>query len=300
MEFRYLIRNYGVDLCFTPMVIADSFQQSEIARQIEFVSYESDRPLIVQFAASNPSIFADSAKLVSPYCEGVDLNCGCPQKWAINSGYGCCLLKYPEKVADLIKTVKRQMPKSFSVSAKIRLKEKVELTIDFARQLEAAGLTFLTVHGRYQNDRRKEPVHMDDIRSIKQSLKIPIIANGNIRSMDDAEKCFFNTRADGIMAANGLLANPALFLTMQSNKKTEDFVIQDWLAIADSSATIKLKTFQQHILLMMGGWMNRKQKDQFVKLKTKSAIINYLEVEFGLSASKNIQLPNQIKCNYSI
>ncbi|GFO43578.1 tRNA-dihydrouridine synthase [Plakobranchus ocellatus] len=78
--FRKLVRKYDCDLAFTPMIISDSFVRSIKARDTEFTTSKDDRPLIVQFAAKNSDEFASAAEIVAPFSDGVDLNCGCPQR----------------------------------------------------------------------------------------------------------------------------------------------------------------------------------------------------------------------------
>ena len=82
LAFRNLVRLYDCDLAFSPMILADSFYLSQKARDNEFTTNEEDKPLIVQLAANKAEYFSGSAELVSKYCSGVDLNCGCPQRWA--------------------------------------------------------------------------------------------------------------------------------------------------------------------------------------------------------------------------
>jgi tRNA-dihydrouridine synthase 4 len=83
LQFRELIRKYDCDLCYTPMIMADSFNKSQKARDCEFTTNKYDRPLIVQFASNNPDDLATCTRFVQPYCDGIELNCGCPQRWAI-------------------------------------------------------------------------------------------------------------------------------------------------------------------------------------------------------------------------
>ncbi len=81
LAFRQVVRNYNVDVAFTPMILSDVFKYSKEAKEIEFQTNEQDQPVVVQFAASNATDLADAAELVARYSNGVDLNCGCPQKW---------------------------------------------------------------------------------------------------------------------------------------------------------------------------------------------------------------------------
>lgn len=129
----------------------------------------------------------------------MDLNCGCPQRWAMAAGYGSAMLKTPERIVDLLSTVRRNMPSSFSVSVKVRLlsNQTMKSTIDMCRMLEATGITFLTVHGRTAAEKTNVPVHKEALREIKQSLSIPMVANGDIFTLDDAKDMYSTTGCDG-------------------------------------------------------------------------------------------------------
>ncbi|KAH8866767.1 tRNA-dihydrouridine(20a/20b) synthase [NAD(P)+]-like [Schistosoma japonicum] len=111
LPFRLLLRQHSVDLVHTPMILANSFIRSEKARNIEFTTCSSDRPLIVQLASNDPCEFTIATEMVAPYCDGVDLNCGCPQSWAMNSGLGSALLREPEKIANIIHAARNTIPR---------------------------------------------------------------------------------------------------------------------------------------------------------------------------------------------
>ena len=81
LPFREVVREYNVDVAFTPMILSDVFKYSTFSRDVEYQTNPKDDPVIVQFAASNATDLADAAELVARDCNGVDLNCGCPQKW---------------------------------------------------------------------------------------------------------------------------------------------------------------------------------------------------------------------------
>lgn len=124
LEFRTLVRKYGVDLCYTPMIMTDSFCRSLKARHNEFTTSVGDTPVIAQFAAKDSIEYLSAAEMVYPYVDGIDLNCGCPQHWAISSGYGSgLLLKEPETIRDMTATLRRNFPSDFSISVKIRVQK---------------------------------------------------------------------------------------------------------------------------------------------------------------------------------
>ncbi|XP_031961961.1 tRNA-dihydrouridine(20a/20b) synthase [NAD(P)+]-like isoform X3 [Corvus hawaiiensis] len=197
LAFRTLVRKYSCDLCYTPMIVAADFVRSAKARDSEFTTNKGDHPLIVQFAAKEAQVLCDAARIVCPFADGIDLNCGCPQRWAVSEGYGACLINKPELVKDMVRHVRSQIdnPK-FSVSIKIRIHEDLKRTVDLCQKAEAAGVSWITVHGR-SIEERHQPVHYDAIKIIKQSMSIPIVANGDIKTLKDAENVHHLTEADG-------------------------------------------------------------------------------------------------------
>jgi tRNA-dihydrouridine synthase 4 len=82
--------------------------------------------LLAQFASPNAASLADAAELIAPYIDGLDINCGCPQKWAFHEGIGCALLRKPELVADMIRCTKDRMGWGWPVSIKIRIDPEQE------------------------------------------------------------------------------------------------------------------------------------------------------------------------------
>lgn len=172
-----------------------------------------DRPLIVQFCANDPTALLAAAKLVAPHCDAVDLNLGCPQGIARKGHYGAFLQEDQQLIYDLIRTLHEQLP--VPVTAKIRVLETREATLAYARNVLAAGASFLTVHGRL----REQKGHLtgladwEMIRFLRDSLPpdTVLFANGNILQHGDVQRCLAATGADAVMSAEGNLSDPAIF-----------------------------------------------------------------------------------------
>ncbi|XP_061136761.1 B-cell receptor-associated protein 29-like isoform X2 [Syngnathus typhle] len=197
LAFRSLVRKYNCDICFTPMIVASDFVRSIKARDSEFTTNECDRPLIVQFAAHDSQTLVDATCAVAPFSDGVDLNCGCPQRWAMSAGYGACLINKPELVKDMIRHVKNQVANpNYTTSIKIRIHNDLRKTVDLCQKMESAGVSWITVHGR-TSEERHQPVHYDAIKTIKDSVSIPVIANGDIKYPRDVESIHQLTGVDG-------------------------------------------------------------------------------------------------------
>ncbi|KKA20185.1 Dihydrouridine synthase family protein [Rasamsonia emersonii CBS 393.64] len=172
-----------------------------------------DRPLFVQFCANDPEDFLESARLVAPYCDAVDLNLGCPQGIAKKGHYGAFLQEDWDLIYKLINTLHKELP--IPVTAKFRILETKEKTLEYAKMILSAGASIITVHGR----RREQKGHNTGladwsyIRYLRDNLppETVIFANGNILNHDDIERCLEATGADGVMSAEGNLSDPSIF-----------------------------------------------------------------------------------------
>uniref|UniRef100_UPI00398F80CD tRNA-dihydrouridine(20a/20b) synthase [NAD(P)+]-like n=1 Tax=Pristiophorus japonicus TaxID=55135 RepID=UPI00398F80CD len=272
LAFRSLVRKYDCELCFTPMIIASAFLKSGKARDSEFTTSDVDRPLVVQFAANRAQDLAEAACIVSPFADGVDLNCGCPQRWAMAEGYGACLINKPDLVQDMVRQVRNQVEcPNFSVSIKIRIHKDLAKTVDLCRQVEAAGISWITVHGR-ATEERHQPVHYDAIKIIKENVNIPVVANGDVRSNKDVHFVHQQTGIDGVMAARGLLANPAMFAGYE---ETPLQCVRDWVDIALEHGT-PFTCFHHHLMYMLERITSKQEKKIFNVLSSTSAVIDYL------------------------
>lgn len=278
LAFRKLVRQYECDLAFTPMIISDSFIKSLKARDSDFTTCKEDRPLIVQFAAKNAKEFADAAEIVVPYSDGVDLNCGCPQRWAMAEGYGACLIRKPELVKDMINQVKSRVNnENFTVSIKIRIHNDIRETVDMCQKAEKAGVSWVTVHGRTK-EQRGQPVNFEAIRTIKDSLQCPVIANGDIRSEEDVERIAELTGVNGVMAARGILQNPAMY---SGYDNTPLDCVQKWLDISTSLGT-PYHCFHNHLIYMLERVLPRAERRIFNALVSSSAVVDYLKEHLGI------------------
>ncbi|XP_060657295.1 tRNA-dihydrouridine(20a/20b) synthase [NAD(P)+]-like [Drosophila nasuta] len=308
LEFRRLLRQNGVQLAFTPMMISDSINNSEKARQNEFSTGLDDLPLIAQFAAKDATEFVTSAQLIYPYADGVDLNCGCPQSWAIAKGYGCGLLRQPEQMRDIVQCLRRTLPAMFSVSVKMRLLQgkdnetSVQKTIELAQQLEHCGVTFLTLHGRTPTQKHsKDTLNVAAMAEVAQSLQIPLIVNGNVESFQDACELHEKTKAAGVMAARGLLANPALFNNeYQLATSTPKGCVEQWLDIAETAGDhLQFQCFHHHLSFMWSNAMKRATRVQFNSLSSRAQVLEFLAEHFDVHPRGRSLGASYTNCTYS-
>ncbi|EXJ61933.1 tRNA-dihydrouridine synthase 1 [Cladophialophora yegresii CBS 114405] len=237
--WRLLTRSYLDEerskslLAYTPMIHARLFRESAKYRDEHFMPTRStlvtkekspdvpwldgnptlDRPLFVQFCANKPEDLLDAAEYVAPYCDAVDLNLGCPQGIARAGHYGAYLQEDWDTIYKMINKLHNEL--SVPVTAKMRILDTREKTLEYAKMILSAGASILTVHGR----RREQKGHNTGvadwsvIRYLRDNLpsETVIFANGNILNSGDLEASLAATGADGIMSAEGNLSDPTIF-----------------------------------------------------------------------------------------
>lgn len=190
-------------------------------------------PVRVQLLGSKPEPMAINAlELVNYGAKAIDLNFGCPAKTVNSHEGGACLLRTPDRVYSIIKAVRDAVPRSIPVTAKIRLGfEDRSSYMDNARAVEAAGADELTVHARSKADGYKPPAYWHYIADIRAELKIPVVGNGEIWSVEDYLRCREQSAGADVMLGRGLLACPDLARQIKAHINGEDYTPLTWSQI---------------------------------------------------------------------
>ena len=184
-----------------------------------------DRPLFVQFCANKPGELLEAAQYIAPYCDAVDLNLGCPQGIAKSGHYGAFLQEDWDTVHALVNKLHKEL--SIPVTAKMRILETSEKTLNYAKMIVSAGASILTVHGR----RREQKGHNTGvadwsvIRFLRDNLppETVLFANGNILNGGDIDACLAATGVDGVMSAEGNLSDPTIFASPPSDPRSREY-----------------------------------------------------------------------------
>ena len=176
-----------------------------------FFTCAEDRPLIVQFCGNDPEVISKACELVQDRCNAVDINLGCPQGIARKGHYGSFLLESPDVILGMVRKMSFNL--TVPVCCKIRILPEKAKSLDLCQKIEQAGCSILTVHGRTkeQNKHKVGNCDWEIIKQIKELAKIPIFSNGGVHYYEDVVACFEATGVDGVMSAEALLENPALF-----------------------------------------------------------------------------------------
>lgn len=280
---------------------------------LEEGSSTHDRPLIVQFCANNPSQLLTSALAVQDHCDAIDINLGCPQDIARKGHYGSFLMDEWELIHDLsvflllfdirilifkandvsvgtVNVLHENL--SVPVTAKFRIFPSVEQTVAYAKMLESAGAQILTCHGRLRTQRGQNTGLADwsHIKAVKEAVRVPVFANGNILFHEDVEKCLRETGVDGVMSAEGQLYNPALFAPAPSGNPSSTLtgahpphadLALEYLAIVKNLKTpTSTSAVKGHLFKIMHPALGRETdlRERLGRIRGPNVVEEYIEI----------------------
>lgn len=220
--FRILCSELGAGLCFTEMVSSNALKYKDRATQKLLFTTSNEKIKAAQLLGSDPRIMEKMAK--SDYFSEfdiLDINMGCPVPNVVKSGEGSALLNDLKQASEIIKGCKRS-GKIITVKCRIGLHESTLIAAEFAKMCEDSGAAMLSIHGRTRDMMYDGVPYYDQIEQAKSAVSIPIIANGGIFSVADAEIMMDSTGADGIMIGRYGLENPFIFSELTKKKITKN------------------------------------------------------------------------------
>jgi len=208
----------GYDYCVTEFIrVSNNLLPAKVFRRYCPELHNKGRtpagtPVVIQLLGSDPELMAANARrAVELGAPGIDLNFGCPAKCVNKKKGGAILLKEPQRLYDIIQTVRNAVDTEIPVSAKIRLGyENTDLALDNALAVQSAGADFITVHARTKSDGYKHPARWEWLARINAELSIPVIANGDINSVEDYRNCIELSGCENVMLGRGAIARPDL------------------------------------------------------------------------------------------
>jgi len=211
LVFRRLVRRYAPDsMMYTEMVNATGLHYVKELPIIMEVD-PNERPISIQLFDCRPDFLAEAAQMaVAEGADTVDINMGCPVNKITKNGGGSSLLRDPETAEAIVRAVVNAVNVPVTVKTRIGWTDQEINILDFAQRMEAAGAKMITVHGRTRAQGYNGAAKWEWIGRVKEILSIPVIANGDMFSIEAAVKCLEQTGADGVMCSRGTLGYPFL------------------------------------------------------------------------------------------
>ena len=209
--FRIICKEFGPGLVCTEMVSSKGLFYDDKKTDLLLNMKNEKRPVAVQIFGNDVEAMKYAAKYVSKIADIVDINMGCPAPKVVKNGDGSkLLLNLP-----LVEEIVTEVVKASSVPVTVKIRKGWDsnniVAVEAAKIIEKAGASAITVHGRTRAEYYSGVADWDIIKQVKQSVNIPVIGNGDIKSKEDAKKMFELTGVDGIMIGRAALGNPWIF-----------------------------------------------------------------------------------------
>ena len=224
LPFRLMCKKYGASFTYSEMISSDAVIYENKKSINRGMSCEEERPLGIQIFGNSAEKMTNAALRIEEIYqpEIIDVNFGCPARLLTKDGCGSALLRSPELIHEIITGLTDNL--STPVTAKIRVLEYMEKTLEIAHLIEDAGADALTVHGRTRQQQYSGKADHSYVKKIKQELSIPVIANGDIIDETSARQVLDYTECDGIMIGRAAMGNPFLFRRISHYLETGDIL----------------------------------------------------------------------------
>ncbi len=211
ISYRQIIKEMGAGLIYSEMISTLGIKYNG-KKTIDLINFEeTERPISIQIFGSDIDSFVNAAKYIEEnfHPDIIDINMGCPvPKVAIKSQAGSALLKDPNKIYEIVKNVVDNTNTPITIKIRSGWDEKNINAVEVAKKIEKAGASAVAIHARTRSQGYSGKANWDIIKEVKASVNIPVIGNGDITTIYDAEKMLKETKCDAIMIGRATLGNP--------------------------------------------------------------------------------------------
>lgn len=212
LPFRKLCKEQGAGLICMEMVSAKAISFHNKNTEALMENDKCENPVSMQLFGSEPDLMARvAAEIEERPFDILDINMGCPVPKVVNNGEGSALLKSPELIVKIVKSVSSAIKKPLTVKVRIGFENEPVDIVDIAKRVEDAGAAAIAVHGRTRQQYYSGTADWDAIRRVKEAVSIPVIGNGDVDSPEKAEALIKETGCDGVMIGRAVRGNPWLF-----------------------------------------------------------------------------------------
>lgn len=222
LPFRILCKEQGASLATTEMVSSKAIFHNDEKTKKMLITDNEQAPISIQIFGSDIESIKYAAKYVSEIADVIDINMGCPAPKVVKNGDGSKLLLDLDLAGKIVEAVVNAQSKPVTVKFRKGWNSENVVACEAAKIFESAGASLITIHGRTRADFYTGKADLDIIKKVKESVKIPVIGNGDIVDEESALRMFEYTGVDGIMVGRAAFGNPWIFRELEHYLKTGD------------------------------------------------------------------------------
>src|SRR5215510_12789493 len=245
--FRLICRQCGAGPLTNEELDARALLQGS-ARTVEMTRFlPEERPIAMQLLGSDPDVLAEAARRLEAIgADAIDLNMGCPVAKIVSKGQGAALMRDPLGAAVILRTMRKAIGIRFTVKIRGGWDERTVNAVEIARVAESEGVDAITVHPRTRSQQYSGRAPWEIIGSVVDAVSIPVIGNGDVRSLTDAEAMTAATRYAAVMVGRGALGVPWIFRGAETSRDERARIIYRHDELIEAllpprTATIQLK-----------------------------------------------------------
>ena len=269
---RLLAKKYGAEYSVTEMVSAKAVVYEDKKTDALAKILSDEGAVAVQIFGSEPDIMAKAASVIEKgACGGtkpvaIDINMGCPVHKIYSNGEGSALMKSPELIEKITRSVSQAVSIPTTVKIRLGIDETSLNAVECALAAQEGGASLITVHGRTKKQLYSGTVDLEGIKNVKNSVHIPVFANGDIIDASSALRTFELTGADGIMIGRGAVGNPFIFSEIKAaltgkpytapdiNERVECALLELLTSVDEKGEEVAVKEARKQIALYMKGF----------------------------------------------